>query len=78
MQKVIDIIKPIKKAIIDYPEFRCTLILMNFKVVRLSKNMVEILRRYMDFFPLKDFCKHIFIKNTSRQIYQKFERKQKK
>ena len=79
MQKVIDNIKQIKQAIIDYSEFRCILILLNFEVVRLSKSMVEILRRYMDCFPFKDFWKHVFIINIhADKTNQKFERKQKK
>lgn len=74
-----DNIKQIKQAIVDYPEFRCILMLMKFQDIRLSDPMVKILQKYMECFPLKDFWKYVFIIRTHADTsHKKFEREKKK
>ncbi len=72
-------IKQIKDAIVDYPEFRCILLLMKFQDVRLSDSMVKILQQYMSCFPLKEFWNHVLLIRTHADTTnKKFERERKK
>ena len=74
-----DNIKQIKQAIVDYPEFRCILILMKFQDVRLPNSMVNTLQKYMGCFPLKEFWKHVFIIRThADKSHKKFQKDKKK
>jgi len=74
-----DNIKKIKRAIVDYPKFRCSLMLMKFQDIRLSVPIVKILQNYMECFPLKDFWKYVFIIRAHADTSHKnFEREKKK
>ena len=65
-------IKYIKKAVKDYPGFRCILILMKFQDQRLCNSMVKTLQNYMDCFPLKQFWEHVIIIRTHADTSYKY------
>ena len=72
-------IKQLKDAAVEYPDFRCILLLMKFQDVRLSDSMVKILENYMTCFPLREFWKHvIMIRTRADTSNKKFERERKK
>lgn len=74
-----DNIKRIKQAIVDYPEFRCILMLMKFQDIRLPDSMVKTLQKYMECFPSKVFWNHVFIVRTHADVTsKKFKREKEK
>ena len=72
-------INQIKKALSDYPKFRCILILLKFTDIRLTNSTAKNLQILMQCFPLKKFWEHVFIVRTHADTSnKKFERGKKK
>lgn len=74
-----DNIKEVAKAIVDYPYFRAFLILLKFDDNKMDKDVVSVLTKYMEIFPIKDFWKHtIIIRTHAKKKDEDFEDDKKK
>ena len=72
-------IEEVAKAIVDYPCFRAFLILLKFDDNKIDEDIVSILTKYMEIFPIKDFWKHtIIIRTHAKKNDEDFEDDKKK
>ena len=68
----------LKKAVSEYPEFKCILLLFSFQDDRLDGPIVQMCQNYMKIFPAKYFWEHVFIVYTKSFTSNQKQKKKKK
>ena len=56
--------KELKKAITEYPNIRCLIILIRFEQIRLPSYLINGIKKIKEFFPIKDFLEHVIVVRT--------------
>ena len=56
--------KELKKAITEYPNIRCLIILIRFEQIRLPSYLINGIKKIKEFFPIKDFLEHVIVIRT--------------
>ena len=56
--------KELKKAITEYPNIRCLIILIHFGEIRLPSSLINGIKKIKEFFPIKDILEHVIVVRT--------------
>ena len=56
--------KELKKAITEYPNIRCLIILIRFEQIRFPSYLINGIKKIKEFFPIKDFLEHVIVVRT--------------
>ena len=51
------------KSISNFPKIKCIILVMPFYDIRLTNQMVQFIKKLIEWFPIKQFLEHVFIVN---------------